>query len=93
MYFTRYVITSFDLKCIASFGCILHSFMNINIYISIILHFFVQQRGRRYYLDFGVLSGFGSVLLGFLGYRSRRWQWLPNRNYVSGEWNFSVTTE
>ncbi|XP_069685920.1 uncharacterized protein spdo [Periplaneta americana] len=42
------------------------------------------QNGRRYYLDFGMLSGFGSVLLGCLGFRSRRWQWLPNRNYVSG---------
>jgi len=64
--------------------------MYLNTYTSITLHSFVQQCGRRYYLDFGVLSGFGSILLGFLGFRSRRWQWLPNRNYVSGEWNFSV---
>ncbi|CAG9573750.1 unnamed protein product [Danaus chrysippus] len=40
--------------------------------------------GRRYYLDFGVLSGFTCFLLGLLGLRSRRNQLLPNRNYISG---------
>ncbi|XP_075988301.1 sanpodo [Anticarsia gemmatalis] len=40
--------------------------------------------GRRYYLDFGVLSGFTCFLLGLLGFRSRRQQLLPNRNYISG---------
>ncbi|XP_038217841.1 uncharacterized protein LOC119836538 [Zerene cesonia] len=40
--------------------------------------------GRRYYLDFGVLSGFTCFLLGLLGLRSRRSQLLPNRNYISG---------
>jgi hypothetical protein len=39
MYFTLYVITWFDLTCVASFGCIPHTFMNIKVYISIILHF------------------------------------------------------
>ncbi|VVD02738.1 unnamed protein product [Leptidea sinapis] len=40
--------------------------------------------GRRYYLDFGVLSGFTCFLLGMLGLRTRRSQLLPNRNYISG---------
>lgn len=40
--------------------------------------------GRRYYLDFGVLSGFTCFLLGLLGLRSRRQQLFPNRNYISG---------
>ncbi|KAL4712169.1 hypothetical protein ACJJTC_011030 [Scirpophaga incertulas] len=40
--------------------------------------------GRRYYLDFGVLSGFTCFLLGLLGFRSRRRHLLPNRNFVSG---------
>ncbi|XP_072937618.1 uncharacterized protein spdo [Epargyreus clarus] len=40
--------------------------------------------GRRYYLDFGVLSGFTCFLLGLLGFRTRRNQLLPNRNFVSG---------
>ncbi|XP_033608467.1 early nodulin-like protein 2 isoform X2 [Cryptotermes secundus] len=53
--------------------------------ITIVLSLYMMSKaGRRYYLDFGVLSGFGSVLLGCLGFRSRRWLWLPNRNYVSG---------
>lgn len=38
------------------------------------------------------MSGFGSVLLGCLGFRSRRWQWLPNRNYLSGKWTFARTS-
>ncbi|CAB3262084.1 unnamed protein product [Arctia plantaginis] len=40
--------------------------------------------GRHYYLDFGVLSGFTCFLLGLLGFRFRRQQLLPNRNYISG---------
>ncbi|XP_026736861.1 uncharacterized protein LOC113500314 [Trichoplusia ni] len=40
--------------------------------------------GRRYYLDFGVLSGFTCFLLGLLGFRVRRQHLLPNRNYISG---------
>uniref|UniRef100_A0A2A4JKR5 Uncharacterized protein n=1 Tax=Heliothis virescens TaxID=7102 RepID=A0A2A4JKR5_HELVI len=40
--------------------------------------------GRRYYLDFGVLAGFTCFLLGLLGFRIKRQQLLPNRNYISG---------
>ena len=43
------------------------------------------QKGRLYYVDFGLLSGLGATILGCLGFRSRSWQWLPNRNYVSGK--------
>ncbi|CAG9860770.1 unnamed protein product [Phyllotreta striolata] len=39
---------------------------------------------RQYYLDFGVVAGFTCMLLGLLGFRSRRVYWLPNRNYISG---------
>ncbi|XP_028033776.1 uncharacterized protein LOC114245708 [Bombyx mandarina] len=40
--------------------------------------------GRKYYLDFSVLSGFTCFILGLLGFRSKRHRLLPNRNYVSG---------
>ncbi|CAF4742121.1 unnamed protein product [Pieris macdunnoughi] len=46
--------------------------------------YMMYSLGRRYYLDFGVLSGFTCFLLGLLGLRSRRNQLLPNRNYISG---------
>ncbi|GBP49246.1 hypothetical protein EVAR_96554_1 [Eumeta japonica] len=49
------------------------------------LSFYIMYTmGRRYYLDFGVLSGFTCLLLGLLGFRSRKYQLLPNRNYISG---------
>ena len=50
-----------------------------------IINLFSLQGGRRYYLDFGLLSGFSSVLIGSLGLRARNWQRSPNRNYVTGE--------
>ncbi|XP_049882721.1 uncharacterized protein LOC126378415 [Pectinophora gossypiella] len=46
--------------------------------------YMMYSMGRRYYLDFGVLSGFTCFLLGLLGFRSRRQQLLPNRNFISG---------
>nr|XP_026483710.1 uncharacterized protein LOC113391829 [Vanessa tameamea] len=46
--------------------------------------YMMYSMGRRYYLDFCVLSGFTCFLLGLLGLRSRRHQLLPNRNYISG---------
>ncbi|CAH2056465.1 unnamed protein product, partial [Iphiclides podalirius] len=46
--------------------------------------YMMYSMGRRYYLDFGVLSGFTCFLLGLLGLRSRRNHLLPNRNYISG---------
>ncbi|XP_053621276.1 uncharacterized protein spdo [Plodia interpunctella] len=46
--------------------------------------YMMYSLGRRYYLDFGVFSGFTCFLLGLLGCRSRRQHLLPNRNYISG---------
>ncbi|KAJ9575690.1 hypothetical protein L9F63_007449 [Diploptera punctata] len=51
---------------------------------AVLCFYMMYKKCTLYYLDFGVLSGLGSALLGCLGFRSRRWQWLPNRNYVSG---------
>lgn len=45
------------------------------------------QIGRMYYLDLGIVSGFATVSLGFLGFRSRHCDWLPNRNYITGEYH------
>lgn len=42
------------------------------------------QFGRLYYLDLGILTGMAALSLGALGFRTRRSEWLPNRNYVSG---------
>ncbi|XP_071454730.1 uncharacterized protein spdo [Hetaerina americana] len=53
--------------------------------LSCLLCFYgLSQGGRRYYLDFGLLSGFSSVLIGSLGLRARTWHRAPNRNYVTG---------
>ncbi|KAJ8980141.1 hypothetical protein NQ317_014635 [Molorchus minor] len=46
--------------------------------------YMISRLGRLYYLDFGIVSGFTSLVLGLLGFRSRHIKWLPNRNYVSG---------
>ncbi|XP_046404015.1 uncharacterized protein LOC124169445 [Ischnura elegans] len=53
--------------------------------LSCLLCFYgLSQGGRRYYLDFGLLSGFSSVLIGSLGLRARTWHRSPNRNYITG---------
>ncbi|XP_059613920.1 uncharacterized protein LOC132260036 [Phlebotomus argentipes] len=46
--------------------------------------YMVARVGRSHYLDTGIISGFAAVALGFLGFRSRQCDWLPNRNYISG---------
>ncbi|XP_055686850.1 uncharacterized protein LOC129792103 [Lutzomyia longipalpis] len=46
--------------------------------------YLVARVGRSHYLDTGIISGFSAVALGFLGFRSRQCEWLPNRNYTSG---------
>lgn len=46
--------------------------------------YMVSIVGRMYYLDFGIISGFACLLLGCLGFRGRNCHWLPNRNYISG---------
>lgn len=47
--------------------------------------YMVSIMGRLYFLDFGIVAGFTCLVLGFLGFRTRNCYWLPNRNYISGE--------
>lgn len=42
------------------------------------------QTGRSLFLDIGILSGFATVALSFLGFKFRFSDWTPNRNYISG---------
>lgn len=44
-----------------------------------------SQTGRSLFLDIGILSGFATVALSFLGFKFRFSDWFPNRNYISGE--------
>lgn len=41
-------------------------------------------RGKSYELLLSLISGFVTLCLGFPCLRFQEWQWLPNRNYVSG---------
>ncbi|KAJ1526796.1 hypothetical protein ONE63_008367 [Megalurothrips usitatus] len=51
---------------------------------NVLSFYMLSQKGRQYYLDFGVLSAFASLMLGIIGLRSRVGHLLPNRNYVTG---------
>ncbi|XP_065215482.1 uncharacterized protein LOC135842073 [Planococcus citri] len=44
----------------------------------------ISMKGKSYELTFSLFSGFVALLLGFPCLRFQEWQWLPNRNYVSG---------
>ncbi|XKL67385.1 hypothetical protein PGB90_002876 [Kerria lacca] len=44
----------------------------------------ISQRGKSYELTFSLISGFIILCLGFPCLRFQEWQWLPNRNYVTG---------
>ncbi|CAH1117350.1 unnamed protein product [Phaedon cochleariae] len=46
--------------------------------------YMISNMGRQYFLDFGAVAGFTCLVLGLLGFRSRKVSWLPNRNYISG---------
>jgi hypothetical protein len=46
------------------------------------IHF---QTGRSLFLDIGILSGFATVALSFLGFKFRFTDWSPNRHYISGK--------
>ena len=46
------------------------------------MHF---QTGRSLFLDIGILSGFATVALSFLGFKFRFTDWSPNRHYISGK--------
>lgn len=59
------------------------SFPKFNGLISLIV-VYLQMR-RSYFLDLGMISGFAASTLGLMGFRSRQCEWLPNRNYISGE--------
>ncbi|KAL1132370.1 hypothetical protein AAG570_010325, partial [Ranatra chinensis] len=52
---------------------------------SCILCFYILTlTGRKYFLDFGAISGFTSFILGLLSFRTNKWKWLPHRNYLTG---------
>lgn len=55
------------------------------IIIIIIIDCCYLQMRRSYFLDLGMISGFAASTLGLMGFRSRQCEWLPNRNYISGE--------
>lgn len=40
--------------------------------------------GKSFYLQFSLVAAISGVGLGFLGFRSRHCEWLPNRSYTSG---------
>eukprot|EP00102_Acyrthosiphon_pisum_P007865 XP_003243641.1 PREDICTED: uncharacterized protein LOC100572339 [Acyrthosiphon pisum] len=46
--------------------------------------YLMSRRGRLYYLNAGLLAAAVCLVLGFPGFRSQQWRWLPNRNYVTG---------
>ncbi|XP_065089772.1 uncharacterized protein spdo isoform X2 [Ochlerotatus camptorhynchus] len=57
---------------------ILCGFMNSGLSL-----YFTSKVGREYYLDVSIFAGFAAIALGILGFKSRRCDWLPNRNYIS----------
>ncbi|XP_060646474.1 putative uncharacterized protein DDB_G0271606 [Drosophila nasuta] len=64
---------------IVSLMLVVGSTMNAGLIIYMIAHF-----GKAFYLQFGLVASFCGVGLGFLGFRSRQCDWLPNRSYTSG---------
>ncbi|KAH8406941.1 hypothetical protein KR222_000890 [Zaprionus bogoriensis] len=64
---------------IVSLMLVLGSTMNAGLIIYMIAHF-----GKSFYLQFGLVASFCGMGLGFLGFRSRHCEWLPNRSYTSG---------
>ncbi|XP_037950133.1 uncharacterized protein LOC119681117 [Teleopsis dalmanni] len=64
---------------IVSLMLVVGSTMNSGLIIYMIAHF-----GKSFYLQFSLMAAFCGVGLGFLGFRSRHCEWLPNRSYTSG---------
>ncbi|KRG00035.1 uncharacterized protein Dwil_GK27770 [Drosophila willistoni] len=64
---------------VVSLMLVLGSTMNAGLIIYMIAHF-----GKSFYLQFGLMASFCGMGLGFLGFRSRQCEWLPNRSYTSG---------
>ncbi|XP_017131447.1 GATA zinc finger domain-containing protein 10 [Drosophila elegans] len=46
--------------------------------------YMISRLGKSFYLQFGLVSSFCGMGLGFLGFKSRQCDWLPNRSYSSG---------
>ncbi|XP_046683262.1 uncharacterized protein LOC124369337 isoform X2 [Homalodisca vitripennis] len=46
--------------------------------------YLLAKKGRHYYIDLAVISGFALLVLGFVGMRMGRWEWFLNRNYLAG---------
>ncbi|XP_017020952.1 probable basic-leucine zipper transcription factor R [Drosophila kikkawai] len=64
---------------VVSLMLVLGSTMNAGLTIYMIAHF-----GKAFYLQFGLVASFCGIGLGFLGFKSRHCEWLPNRSYSSG---------
>ncbi|XP_067632888.1 uncharacterized protein spdo [Eurosta solidaginis] len=64
---------------VVSLMLVISSSMNSALIIYMIAHF-----GKSFYLQFSLVAAFSGVGLGFLGFRSRHCEWLPNRSYTSG---------
>lgn len=43
-----------------------------------------MEKGKSYELTFAFVASFAALCLGFPCFGFEKWQWLPNRNYVSG---------
>ncbi|XP_053947388.1 uncharacterized protein LOC128856055 [Anastrepha ludens] len=64
---------------IVSLMLVISSSMNSALIIYMIAHF-----GKSFYLQFSLVASFSGMGLGYLGFRSRHCEWLPNRSYTSG---------
>ncbi|XP_039962657.1 uncharacterized protein LOC120776158 [Bactrocera tryoni] len=64
---------------IVSLMMVISNSMNSALIIYMIAHF-----GKYFYLQYSLVAAFSGVGLGFLGFRSRHCEWLPNRSYISG---------
>ncbi|XP_054290588.1 uncharacterized protein LOC129005653 [Macrosteles quadrilineatus] len=46
--------------------------------------YLLAKKGRHYYIDLAVMSGFAMLVLGYAAVRTGRWDWVFNRNYLAG---------
>ncbi|XP_075148856.1 sanpodo [Haematobia irritans] len=73
------VVSATITLAIVSLMLVLGSSMNSALIVYMIAHL-----GRAFYLQFSLVAAISGVGLGFLGFRSRHCEWLPNRSYTSG---------
>uniref|UniRef100_A0A1A9WN32 Sanpodo n=1 Tax=Glossina brevipalpis TaxID=37001 RepID=A0A1A9WN32_9MUSC len=64
---------------IVSLMLVLGSSMNLGLIV-----YMIARMGKSFYLQFSLMAAFCGFGLGFLGFRSRHCEWLPNRSYISG---------